>query len=529
LPLISERVDTMSQGNTIARAAGVVLVMNLISRVLGFGRDAAIAGQYGASAATDAYWVAYTIPFFLQAIFGVAFVSVMVPIFVPYVSPEKRQEGWQVAGGIFNLTAVALFAVILLGWLAAPWLVRITAPGFRGDLFVLTTDLTRVMFPSIIFMGLGMLITGILNAFKVFALPAFAPGAANIIIILAVIFFGGIYKIHAVAWGTLAGFVIFFLVQLPLLKKLGFQYRSGLHLDHTAVRKFYTGVWAVVLGMSVNQIYLALNRVFASGLQAGSISALNYAYRLMTLPLGIFVAAVATAIFPALARYAAGEQRDRMAHTLQRGLRMVLLVSVPAAVGLAVLKVPLVKLLFERGAFGAEDTLLTAESLLYFAPGLPALGINLVATRVYYALADVRTPVVTGMISVLANVLLSFALLGPLQAAGLALADTLAAAVNALMLLYFLRRREEVFSPAALLGPAFKILAISLVMGALALGAFTLGSSFLPLDNSFFYLVNTLGAVAAGAVAYAAGISLTGLEEAVEVRRALASRLAARK
>lgn len=517
----------MGKNNTIARATGVVLLMNLISRVLGFGRDAAIAGQYGASAASDAYWVAYTIPFFLQAIFGVAFVSVMVPIFVPYLNAEHRDEGWQVVGGIFNLTAVLLLVVTVLGYAAAPWLVRLTAPGFEGELFQLTTDLTRVMFPSILFMGLGMLITGILNADKVFAVPAFAPGAANIVIIAAVIVFGATRGIFAVAWGTVAGFIVFLLVQLPKLKQLGFKYYPGFNLGHPAVRRFATSVWAVVLGLSVNQIYLALNRVFASGLEAGSISALNYAYRLMTLPLGIFVAAVATAIFPAMSQYAADGQRQRMADTLLKGLRMVLLVSLPAAVGLAALNVPLVKLLFERGAFGAGDTLLTGESLLYFALGLPALGINLVATRAYYALDDVRTPVITGMISVAVNVLLSVVLLAPLQAAGLALADTLAAVANAALMLYFLQR-IEVFSFKEIALPAGKILLISLVMGGLVLAVFSIGAGLLPMDAPVYYLLNTVFAIAAGVLVFVVGVAATRIEEVTDLYRMIGRKIGRR-
>ncbi|MBO8168475.1 MAG: murein biosynthesis integral membrane protein MurJ [Thermoanaerobacteraceae bacterium] len=515
----------MAEEKTIARAAGVVLVMNLISRLLGFARDAAIAGQYGASAAADAYWVAYTIPFFLQAIFGVAFVSVMVPIFTPYILEEKREEGWKIASGIFNLTAVTLLAITLLGYWGAPVLVKLTAPGFGRELAGLTVHLTRIMFPSIVFMGLGMLVTGILNAFKIFALPAFAPGAANILIITAVIVFGHLYGIDALAWGTLVGFGFFLLVQLPALRGLNFRYQWLFNLHHPAVRRFAGSVWVVVLGMSVNQIYLALNRVFASNLQSGSISALNYAYRIMTLPLGIFVAAVATAIFPSLSRYAAAGRKSELAKTLVRGIRMVLLITVPAAVGMAVLKVPVVKLLFERGAFAARDTMLTADSLLFFAAGLPAFGINLVITRAYYALDDARSPVITGMLSVVVNIVFSFVLLYPLQAAGLALADTLAALTNASLMVYILARREPEFAVVSLFRTLVKILAAAAGTGLAAWGAYLLGLRYLPAGNTLVYLANVVLAVAAGAGVYVAAVFLFRLEEAAEIRNLFFSRL----
>ncbi len=506
---------------TIARAAGVVLVMNLISRMLGFVRDAAIAGQFGASAITDAYWVAYTIPFFLQAIFGVAFVSVMVPIFTSYIEADKREEGWKIASGIFNLTAITLVIITVLGYWGAPLLVKLTAPGFSEELAVLTTDLTRIMFPSIVFMGLGMLITGILNSFQIFALPAFAPGTANIIVILSVLFFGGLFGIEALAWGTLVGFVLFLLVQVPTLYRMRFKYSFRLYHKHPAVRKFSTSVWAVVLGMSVNQIYLTLNRIFASGLEPGSISALNYAYRLMSLPLGIFAAAVATVIFPALAHHAAAKQQSQMSATLMRGLRLVLFITIPAAVGMAVLQVPLVKLLFERGAFAPQDTLMTANSLMYFVIGLPALGINLVVTRAFYALDDVKTPVVTGLISVVVNVLFSLLFLDLLKAGGLALADTLAAAVNTGLMMYCLARKNKQFSFKPVLKPFLKMVAASLVTGLAAWGVFAVGQSTFFASGVLNYFINTVIAVGVGAIAYGIMVTFFRLEEAGEILAAV--------
>ncbi|GAW93128.1 murein biosynthesis integral membrane protein MurJ [Calderihabitans maritimus] len=430
----------MSQGEQIARAAGVVLVMNLLSRALGFVRDAAIAYRFGAGKATDAYMVAYTWPYLIQAVLGFALVSAVVPVFTGYLVKDRKQEAWRAGSNLLNLAAVLLTGISIAGILGSPGLVKITAPGFSTEQTKLTIELTRIMFPSVLFMGLGMLVTGMLNAHRYFAVPAFAPGFTNIIIIVTVLFFAEDFNVHRLALGTLIGFIGFLLIQIPALVRLGFQYSFSFDWRHPAVQKIFWTVGPVILGISVNQIYLALNRVFASGLPPGSLSALEYAYRLMSLPLGIFVAAVSTAIFPAMAEQAIGKKNRELSTTLVQGLGMVLVVAVPAAVGLAVLREPLVRLLLERGAFDRRATLFTASALLYFAGGLIPLAFNMIITRAYYALDDARTPVVTGLLSVGINVILSMIFLPVMAHTGLALANSLAAAANSLLLYRGLRK-----------------------------------------------------------------------------------------
>lgn len=449
----------------VARAAGAVLVINLASRILGFVRDMVIASTYGATPATDAYMVAYTLPYLLQSVLGMAFVMVMVPAVTAHLAAGRRQEAWHVASGIFNSMGLLLVAATLAGMFFATELVRLMAPGFTGEQVALAGELTRIMFPSLVLVGLGMLITGVLNACRVFALPAAAPALANVVVIGAVLLTTGTLQIYGLAWGTLVGFGAFLLVQLPALRGQGFTYTFTWGWEKPEVRQVLGALVPVALAVSINQLYLVVNRLLASHLDPGRITALDLANRVINLPVGIVAAALATAIFPLLAAQAARHEDGEMAATTSRGLGLVLFLSIPMAVGLMLLAEPVVRLLFGRGAFGPEATQLTAMALLYFAVGLPAMAAKMVITRAYYARGKAGVPLATGLFSVGLDIILSLFWLPSLGHGGLALANSLAATAD-VCLLVGLARREL---PQMRLSPLFFSL-LQTVLAALVMG-----------------------------------------------------------
>jgi putative peptidoglycan lipid II flippase len=453
-------MTSMSKG--IARAAVIIMIMNLMSRVLGFVRETVIAKQFGATVLTDAYLVAYTLPYFLQAVLGMALVTSIVPVVTKYLVKGEEQEAWKIASITLNWTALLMAFFTLLGIVGARGLVYLTAPGFDASTTDLAVTLTIIMFPSIIFMGIGMLMTGILNARKSFAVAAFAPGFSSLVIILSVIFFGK-YGIELLAWGTFLSMVGAMLIQVPVLRKAGFRYSWSWNLRHPEVKGIFINLVPIFLGVAVNQLYLAINRFFASGLAEGSISALNYASKLMNLPLGIFVFAISSAIFPTLSEQAIREDRHSLAVTLVRGLKMVLLITLPAAAGLMALKTPIVKLLFERGAFDATATKMTADALFYFCVGMFAMAANMVITRAYYALRDVNTPLYMGLFSIVVNIIASVLLVKNMGHSGLALANTLAAAFNTVAMYIFLRKHLPNLLVKDLLATVLKSLVSSLL------------------------------------------------------------------
>lgn len=454
----------MSMGKTIAKAAGVILVMNLSTKLLGFVRDLLVAKNFGATTATDAYLVAYTIPFFLQSILGFALVTAVVPLLTKYLVEDREEEAWRLASSILNITFVALTAISLVFILGARYVVGALAPGFNPDTAALAVNLTRIMIPSLIFMSTGMVITGILNAKYRFAVAAFAPGFSNLIIILTLVFFAN-QGVHSLAIGTLVGFVGFLLLQIPVLFKTGFKYSFTFDLQHPDIKKIMWQIGPIVLGVAVNQVYFALNRVFASGMPEGSIAALDFGNKLMNLPLGVFVAAISSAIFPALAAHAVKNQRDKLAQTLIKGLNLVSIITIPAAVGLIVLRTPIVKLLFERGAFTATATVATASALFFFSLSLMPQAANMVITRAYYAVGDVRRPLLMGVYSIAANIIISFIAIRYLAHAGLALANSVAITINTFILYTGLKKHLPFMHTRAFLLELGKILTASAGMG----------------------------------------------------------------
>ncbi|MDD2433047.1 MAG: murein biosynthesis integral membrane protein MurJ [Clostridia bacterium] len=499
---------------SITQAALLIMVINVCSRLLGFGREAVIANQFGATYLTDAYLLAYTLPYFLQAVLGMALVSAIVPVVTKYLVKGEQEEAWRIASITLNWTALFMTVFTLLGVGGARFLVLLTAPGFDTSTAKLATTLTKIMFPSVIFMGSGMLLTGILNAKRYFAVAAFAPGFSSLIIIFSVLVFGQ-YGIHYLAWGTLLSMVGAMLIQVPVLKRIGFHYYGDWNLRHPEVKGLFFNLLPIFLGTAVNQIYLMINRFFASGLGEGSISALNYASKLMNLPMGVFALAISTVIFPVLSEQAFQKERQKLGLTLVHGLKLVLLITLPAAAGLMALKIPIVKLLFERGAFDELATQMTADALFYFCLGMFATAMIMVVTRAYYAVGDVRTPLYLGLLSIGVNIVASIMLMPSLGHCGLALANTLAAIFNALALYVFLKKHLPCLYLRDLMRSVVKSLGGSLLTAMTALALYRyLSSSLFPGADLKILLGNVLLSIVAGVLVYFFSLFLFHEEEA---------------
>jgi putative peptidoglycan lipid II flippase len=273
------------------------------------------------------------------------------------------------------------------------------------------------------------------------------------------------YRVEGLAAGTLVGYIGFFLLQITVLKKIKFAYKLNFNYKHTAVKYVAAAILPVTLSVAVNQAYLAVNRIFASGLIMGSITSLDFAYRLMALPLGIFVMAIATAIYPEFSKKAADSNYEELSNSLLKGLNLTALISIPAAVGLIVLRFPFVKFVFERGAFDSLATAMTAEALLYFSIGLFGVGANLVITRAYYSMNNYKIPLLVGFISVILNIVLSFILLPYLKHGGLALANSLAALTSVVLLLYKFKKDIYNLKLITFIKNIFKMFIVSLFMG----------------------------------------------------------------
>ena len=456
-------------GNSVSRAALVVVIMNLLAKILGFLREVAIAGVFGATMQTDAYNVAYTLPYSLQQVLGQALLTITVPILTKYLVENRRQEANLVTSYFINATAAAMIITAALGVVFSPLLVKIFAPNLNVAAVDLAIELTRIMFPAIIFMSLGMICSGILNANHKFLSAAFAPGFSSLIIIVSVFVLGSNFGIRGLAYGTLLSFVGFLLVVLPGVWRSGYRYLPKFSLRHPEVKAAMLSLVPIVLGTSVNQIYYILNRIFASGLPEGSISVLNYATKVVNLPSGIFVAAIAVAIYPAFSEYALKDQKDSFIASLEKGMGIVMLLAIPSAVGLICLANPIISVLFERGEFTHAAAISTAQALQWYSIGLFPYAAILVLMKAVYAFNDVKMPIYAGLCGIAVNVAVSFITIGFMGHRGLALATALASTINMLVFFPALRKHLPGIKYGNFLQSFCRITAASLGMAAVVL------------------------------------------------------------
>jgi len=501
----------------IVRATGIVMAAFVTSRVLGLAREIIIGHQFGTSRELDAYLAAFRVPdFIFQLVAGGALASAFIPTFTTYLARGDQREAWRVASGVFNLLLVVLCLLAMSAALAAPWLVAtIVAPGFAPAEQALTADLMRLMLISSVVFGLSGLVMGVLNSLQHFLLPALAPLVYNLSIIGGAIFLAPTVGVHGLAIGVVVGAALHLAIQVPILVRKGLAYAPTFALDHPGVHEVGRLLGPRALGLAAVQINFLVNTFLASGLPAGSLAALNYAWLLMLMPQGIFAMAVATTAFPTFAALVARNELAAMRRALTSTLRLTLYLTLPAAVGLYVLRVPLVELLLQRGAFTSASTIATAWALQFYAIGLFAHATVEIVARAFYALHDTKTPVFVGLGAMGLNIVLSLALLGPLAHGGLALANSIATILEMLALLALLRTRLGGLEARQLLAALARMSAATGVMGV-SLAAYARGFDGAP------NLLLVGGAILMGAAVYLVTTRVLGSDEIAVLRRGLA-------
>lgn len=437
----------------LLKALATVGSMTFLSRILGFVRDTLIARVFGAGIATDAFFVAFKIPNLLRRISAEgAFSQAFVPILAEYKKQRSIDETKALINHVATLLGLFLVVVTILGMLAAPWVVQVSAPGFVADKakFDLTVDLLRITFPYIFFISLVSLAGGVLNTYGNFSVPAMTPVWLNLSFIAAVLFVAPYFNhsVMVLAWAVFFGGVAQLLYQLPYLRQLGLVPRFEINLNDEGVWRILKLMGPAVFGVSIAQISLLINTIFASFLVTGSVSWLYYADRLMEFPTGVLGVALGTILLPSLAKSYADKADGEYSQLLDWGLRLTFILALPAAVALAVLSVPLVTGLFHYGAFSALDVEMTRQALMAYSLGLLGLILVKVLAPAFYSRQNIKTPVKIALFTLASTQLMNLAFIGPFKHAGLALAIGLGACMNA-GLLYFYLRKANVFKPQA--------------------------------------------------------------------------------
>jgi len=427
-------------GATIARAALFMMLMTAVARVLGFAREAVMMTLFGQNYLTDAYRAAFSIPDFIYLLLvGGALSAALIPVFTTYLSNGREEEGWEAVSVVFNYIVLLLLVLIAAAYFFTSPLIKLLAPGLPPAYAAMAVSLTHIMFIQTFFMALSGISQGILNSYNQFAAPALGSVLYNLFIIILGIALFQQLGIRAFAIGVVVGAVFNFAVQIPALRRVGVHYHFTFNCRNPGFVKIMILMIPVLLGLSVAQLNLFVTQNLASSVGAGMISALNLAQKIMNLPVGIFGAAIATAVFPTLtAMTARGDMAGFRRHS-SLGLRAIFLVTIPSAFGLAAIGEPLIKLLFQQGQFTAAMAHTTFQVLLYFCAGLAAYAGIMVLNRSFYAMKDTLTPLMAAGATIVLNVVLSLYLSGLMGVKGLALAISLAGIFNCLVLAAALR------------------------------------------------------------------------------------------
>ena len=507
----------MDEHRKIAKAATVVGGATLLSRIFGFIRDMVVAQFFGAGMATDAFFVAFRIPNLLRRLVGEgALTASFIPVYTEYITQRSKAESDELVNAAFSILAVLLILVTALGILFSPWIVKVLAYGFfqEPEKFRLTVLLNRLMFPYIFFIGLVALAMGVLNTWNRFAAPALAPVLLNLSIIACALFFSDMLQepILSLAIGVILGGVAQLFFQIPFMQRINIVPRLRFNLSHPGVKRIGILMAPSVLGLAVTQLNVIVSTFLASYLPEGSVSYLYYADRLLEFPMGIFAIAIATAVLPTLSEYSAKNDLEKLKETISFALRLVFFVTLPAMVGLIALRLPILNLLFQRGAFTAHSTEMTAQALLYYALGLAAFAGVRIVVPAFYSLQDTKTPVKVAFIALLANAGLGALLMIPLRHGGLALATSLAAGLNFALLVILLRRRLGKIGASKIIRSFLRNLGASLAMGAVAL-AICSGGPWQTTGVTAEKIWLLLGAILAGILVYGGSCYLFGSQE----------------
>jgi putative peptidoglycan lipid II flippase len=518
----------------LARSAGVFGLATITSRILGLVREQVMAYYFGAGDAADAFRVASRLPNLVRDLFAEGAMSAaFVPTFTRQLTLKGREKSWLLANSVINALLIATGAIVLLGIVFADPLVRLYAPDFSEvpGKIELTIYLARIVFPFLTMVAVAAVLMGMLNSLGHFFVPALSPAMFNVAgILMALTFIPfapaiGVQPITIVAVGTLVGGLGQLAIQWPPLRKEGFRYQPVLDVKDEGLRRALLLMGPGTLGMAATQINVFVNTQLATGQGTGAVSWLDYSFRLMYLPIGLFGVSIATAATPAISRMVAEQDFPRIRSTLANALGLMFFLNLPATIGLMILARPIVSVIFEHGEFTASDTLATAAALQLYAIGLLGYSIVRIISPTFYALGRSRVPVIVSALSVIVNVALNVTLVRFYSYKGLALGTSITAIVNASIQLFLLRRELHGIDGSRIAASFLKVMVASAVMGAVTWSAHEVMIGMLPGETLMLQIVRLLVTITLSLATLAGVAQALRIQEFGEARDLILGRL----
>ncbi len=514
----------MTKSNKAAKSVILIIIFSLGSKFLGFIREVLIAAKFGSGMETDTFFVAMTGTSLITGLISNAISTTFIPVLSEVEVKGGKEGKINLTNNMINIVAFLSIFLVALGWIMSPIIVRLLAKGFYGEQYILTIKLTRLGLPMIIFSGIIGSLTGFLQNEQMHTSSAAIGFPFNFVYIFFLIFLSTKFGIKGLMVAAVVAVFSQLIIQVPEARKVGYRYKFVFNIRDKYIRKvFYLSI-SVLIGVAINDLNAIVDRTLASSLVNGSISALNYANKLNALILGVFISAITTVIFPLLAKESNNGNIEAMKEIMNKGVNLILLITIPATVGLIVLAKPIVEIAFQRGEFDARATVMTSQALIFYAIGLVFIALRLLITRVYYSLQDTKTPMVNGGISVGINIILNLILVQFMGHAGLSLATSIATTIATILMFYGLKKKIGSLGTLSYIKCGLKAGLASAIMGVVAYTVYHGLYNVLGLSK-LYNLISLLVAVGLAIIVYVVLCYLFKIEEVRDMVNKIINRL----
>ncbi|WP_042271305.1 murein biosynthesis integral membrane protein MurJ [[Clostridium] dakarense] len=454
-----------------AKAALWIMIATMLSKVLGFFREVVLASFYGTGQYSDVFLLTLNIPGLIIAVVGSAIATIYVPIYFDTKEKHGEEGALKFTNNMINITAVLSIVIAILGLLFTEEFIKVLAGGFEGEKFILAVKFTKIMIIGVIFLSISKILSSYLQVNESFTIPGLIGIPYNIFIIAAIAISTKTSPI-VMAIGALLGMASQMLFQLPFAIKKGYRYKSYLNIKDENIKSMIVLMLPILIGVAIGQLNTTVDRALATTLGNGPLSALNYANKLNEFVMALFVTSIVTVIYPKLAQMTSSDNKDDFISTIVRSSNCIVLLVLPITVGAIVLAEPIVRILFQRGAFDADSTQMTYTALRLYSLGLVAMGVRDILTRVFYSLSDTKTPMINGSLALIINIILNLALIKPLGYRGLAISTSIASIITVILLFMSLKKKAGYFGGDKIIITGIKSLVAAIVMGVVTLFAY---------------------------------------------------------
>lgn len=502
----------MQKGKKTVQSVFIIIAFTIGSKLLGFIREMLIAAKFGSGVVTDTFFIASTAVSLFKVMITHSINTTMIPVLSRIEYIEGKEGKRKHTNNLLNLITLVSFVIIILGEILSPYIIKVVAYGFEGNQFKLAVYMMRIGMFIILFSGIIGVFRGYLQSEFMFIESAVADFPFNFVYIIFLIFLSGIFGIKGLMAASVLAVGSQILIQLPGLRKTGYKYIFIIDVKDKYVRKIAHLVPPVFLSVAITDINKIIDKSLASTLIDGSVSALNYGNRLTNLVLGVFITAITTVMFPLLSSEANRSNNDDFKNVVRYGINSILIITIPAAVGLIVLAEPIVRLAFERGEFDSYATVMTVGAMTFYSLGLVGMALRLYLDKVYYSLQDTKTPMLNGVITIILNIILNFTLIGFMAHEGLAFATSLSITITSILLIFGLKKKLGNLELIKYVKCAIKSLVASLVMGFVV---YLIYHNLYPFvyENMVLELVVLFSSISIGVIVYLGILHLLRVEE----------------